>query len=59
MTDQTRADFLEALDLSDAVEVSEWEAQFIESNLGRTAFTDKQREVIDRMHRKYADAIGF
>ena len=59
MTDQTRADFLEALDLSDAVEVSEWEAQFIESNLGHTAFTVKQREVIDRMHRKYADAIGF
>lgn len=58
-TDQGRADFLQDLDLTTAVEVSDWEAQFIESNLSRTSFSDKQREIIDGMHRKYAAQIGW
>jgi hypothetical protein len=58
-TDQARADFLQDLDLTNAVEVSDWEAQFIESNLSRSTFSDKQREIIDQMHRKYASRMGW
>ena len=55
MDDQARMDFLKALDSAD-VEVSDWEAQFIESQLqrrGEISFTPKQRECIDLMVSKY------
>ena len=49
-------DFLQALDMSD-VEVSDWEARFIESSLGRTSFSDKQMVVIRKLMTKYEHAL--
>jgi len=54
MSDDERADFLKRLDRSD-VSVSDWEAQFIGSNLQREHFSPKQRESIDKMIEKYPD----
>lgn len=54
MTDIERADFLKSLDKSDH-DVSDWEAQFIESNLDRTSFSPRQRESIDQMIKRYPD----
>jgi hypothetical protein len=33
--------------------LSQWEQDFISSNLGRTVFTDKQKEVIANLIDKY------
>lgn len=54
MNDSDRADFLRRLDSSDK-NVSDWEAKFIESNLNRDHFSNKQREAIDAMMEKYPD----
>lgn len=54
MTDDDRRIFLKALDNSDH-DVSQFEADFIASNLDRTFFSAKQRQVIDRMMEKYPD----
>ena len=53
MNDQERADFLKKLDSSPTVTVTDWEAQFIASNLERGWFSPKQREIIDRLIEKY------
>lgn len=52
--DSDRAKFLEALDDSDE-NVSDWEAGFIESNIGRGWYSPKVREIIDRMMEQYPD----
>jgi hypothetical protein len=58
--DDTYANFLLALDrAADSVEVTDWEAQFVESNLDRFSFSPKQRASIDRLMEKYAEKIGF
>lgn len=58
MDDDARADFLKRLDdAADEVNVTDWEAQFIESNLERQHFSPKQREVIDRLVEKYEDRL--
>jgi hypothetical protein len=59
MNDATMAEFLRDLDESDDVEVTNWESQFIESNMDRESFSDPQREVIQKMHAKYAKQIGW
>ena len=47
-----RVEFLRCL--ADArVGLTDWEAQFIESNLGRAWFTEKQKSVIDQLRTKY------
>jgi len=51
--------FLKMLDGSDAVSVSDWEAQFIESNLTREFFSAKQREIVMKMMEKYGQRIGW
>ena len=52
--------FCVALDESNRVEVSDWEAKFLETALGwRTVFSPKQMTCILRMMDKYADRIGF
>lgn len=54
MTDEQRYDFL--LDLDDAgVTVTKREADFLDNILTRTirSFTEKQRDVIDKMYDKY------
>jgi len=57
-TDGELSRFLQELD--DApVEVSGWEAQFIESNIDSFQFSPKQREAILKMIEKYGDRIGF
>jgi hypothetical protein len=39
--------------LSDEPKLTEWEAEFVESNMDRTEFTDKQRQVIGKFKEKY------
>lgn len=51
--------FLKMLDGSEAVSVSDWEAQFIESNLTREFFSAKQREIVMKMMEKYGQRIGW
>jgi hypothetical protein len=51
--------FLDSLDDADNVEVTAWEAEFIESNMKRELFTDKQRSCIGRMMDKYGDKIDW
>ena len=57
-SDAQRAEFLAALDESD-VEVSDWEARFVESNLGRGRFSVRQRKAADRLIEKYRGRIGW
>jgi len=58
-TDADRVAFLNALDMAD-FEVSDWEADFLESNLPRRhVFTPKQREAIDRMIERYGERLKF
>lgn len=55
---QALREFLKMLDGSDA-SVSDWEAQFIESNLSREHFSPKQREVVMKLMEKYGQRIGW
>lgn len=68
MSDIERAKFLIRLDESDKVEVSGFEASFIDNNLRRcklmvedvvtaSQFSHKQREVIDQMFDRYAGQL--
>jgi hypothetical protein len=57
-SDEDLVDFLQSLDGSD-VEVTDWEARFIASNLDATWFTDRQRESIRAMVEKYGRRIGW
>lgn len=56
--DAAYAKFLKKLDNSD-VTVSDWEAQFIGSNLGKASYSPKQRASIDQMIEKYSERIGW
>src|SRR4051812_21296574 len=40
-------------ELEDCPDLTQWEADFIDSNRGRTAFTDKQKEVFASLLEKY------
>lgn len=51
-------DFLKQLDNAD-VTVTDWEAQFIESNLSRDFFSAKQREIVMKLMDKYGQRIGY
>jgi len=51
--DKIRADFLQDLDDSVTVEVDDFEADFLKSNLRRKSFSPGQRRVIDKMRRKF------
>jgi hypothetical protein len=53
ITDSKRREFLDALDASDDIDVSDWEAKFLDSTLFDTSFTDAQRDAIDRMILRY------
>ena len=57
--DRELLDFLQELDDAAVdLDVSDWEAEFIESNLTRCApFTLAQRDVIERMREKYEGAL--
>ena len=47
-----RVEFLRYL-ANTRVRLTPWEAQFIDSNLGRACFTEKQKAVIDQLRTKY------
>lgn len=51
-TDTDYNEILKELDEAN-VEVSDWEAHFIESNLYRKSFSDKQKIIIEKMEEKY------
>lgn len=55
--DKLRSDFLSDLDDSVTIEISEWEADFLESNLSRKAFSDGQRKVVDKLRKKYENKL--
>jgi hypothetical protein len=40
-------------ELKDEPALTEWEYEFITSNLRRTEFTDRQKEVVARLMEKY------
>lgn len=50
--------FLKMLDNAD-VNVSDWDASFIASNLSREHFSPKQREKVMEMMEKYGKRIGW
>ena len=54
MTDAERERYLRDLDDSD-YEVSDWEASFVSSCIGREYFTPKQRQVIESLMEKYPE----
>lgn len=55
--DSERLEFLKRLDASEDIEVTDWEAKFLESAMkwhtGAILFSDRQREVIAELFRKY------
>jgi hypothetical protein len=55
---QALRDFLKQLDNAD-VETSDWEAQFIGSNLTRDFFSAKQREIVMKLMERYGKRIGY
>jgi len=59
--DSERLKFLIRLDNAENVTVSDWEASFIESHIGKAyaSFSPKQREAIDKMIGKYGRHIGW
>lgn len=50
-TDERCAEIVKELDGDPAL--TTWELLFIKSNIGRTKFTDAQKEVIIRLEEKY------
>lgn len=40
-------------ELKDDPALTQWESDFIDSNLGRSEFTDRQREIIGNFIEKY------
>jgi len=53
-----RIKFLEALADSDDVDVTDWEAEFIESCLGRQSLSPKQIQIVDKLFWKYDQKMG-
>lgn len=57
-TTQDLRRFLKMLDEAD-VNVNDWEAKFIASNLDAEFFSAKQRKAIEDMMEKYGKRIGW
>jgi len=57
MHDDVCREFLHDLDNADHINLTDFETEFIESNYTRTEFTDKQKEVIERMKKKYESRL--
>lgn len=58
-TDDRRRSFLDALDESEEITVTDYEADFLERNIDRQRFTPAQRNVIDRMIARYGRRLSF
>lgn len=56
--DIERAAFLKKLDKAD-VDVSDWEARFIESCMNKAWFSPAQRNSVDQMIEKYGSEIKW
>lgn len=56
-SDEIYAEFIQLLDDADHINLTDWETQFIESNFTRTTFSEKQREVLEKMRKKYESRI--
>ena len=54
-SDEDIHDWLNDLDNDQTVSLTDWELQFLESNLDRHSFSPKQRESIRKMVEKYGD----
>jgi hypothetical protein len=57
-TDADYADFLKALNEA-AIEVSDWEAKFIESNLETEMFSPRQVVSLNELIERYGKRIGW
>jgi len=57
-SDAERRAFLNHLD-SAPIDVTEWEARFIEDTFDRTGLSYKQRQIVDGMIERYGEEIGF
>jgi hypothetical protein len=55
--DLIRSEFMKDLDDADHINPTDWEAEFIESNISRTSFSEKQRLAIDLMRAKYRSSL--
>lgn len=55
--DEIRAEFLKDLDDAEHINLRDWELGFVESNLSRTTFSEKQRIIIDRMRERYLNRL--
>jgi hypothetical protein len=55
--DIERLEFLRDLDDAEHINVSEWEAKFIDSNIVFPRYTPAQREVIDQLREKYGSRL--
>lgn len=56
-SDEIYAEFIQILDDADHIDLTDWETDFIESNFSRKTFSPKQREVLEKMRKKYEDRI--
>lgn len=56
-SDEIYAEFIYLLDDADHINLTDWETDFIESNFSRTTFSEKQREVLEKMRKKYESRI--
>lgn len=57
-TDQECTEFLRALDdAAPGLEVTDWEARFIEDNLDTWHYTPGRRKVLADLHRKYGKEL--
>ena len=59
ITDSIRRSFLDALDDAENINVSDWEARFIETNVFTMSFSEAQREAIDKMIFKYGKRLSY
>jgi len=59
MTDEKRRSFLDAVDDSDVIEMTPYEAKFLNNNTNRQTFTPKQCNVIDQMMARYGSRLSF
>ncbi len=57
--DEDRIDFIKKLDEANNIELSKWEADFVESMKEGDIRSDKQRAAIDKMIEKYRDALKW
>lgn len=56
-TGEDISDYLTDLDSDSSIELTDWEASFVASNMNRTSFSEKQRKVVADLVKKYGDDL--